>query len=78
MAWTCCRTPVFLNPTLLGAMPGYYNSAYGITATVAPTINTYVSYGIYDGNLARGEQTGLNLTPEFNGYYFMIGEVGYA
>ena len=29
-------TPVFLNPTLLGAMPGYYNSAYGITATFTP------------------------------------------
>jgi porin len=71
-------TPIFINPTLLGAMPGYYNSAYGITATVAPVNNFYVSYGIYDGNIARGEQTGLNVTPRFNGYYFMIGEVGYA
>ena len=71
-------TPIFINPTLLGAMPGYYNSAYGITATVAPVNNFYVSYGIYDGNIARGEQTGLNVTPQFNGYYFMIGEVGYA
>ena len=71
-------TPIFINPTLIGAMPGYYNSAYGITATVAPVNNFYVSYGIYDGNVARGEQTGLNVTPEFNGYYFTIGEVGYA
>jgi porin len=71
-------TPVFINPTLLGAMPGYYNSAYGITLTLAPTNNVYVSYGIYDGNLARGEQTGLNVTPQFNGYYFTIAEVGYA
>ena len=37
-----------------------------------------MSYGIYDGNGARGEQTGLNVTPQFNGYYFTIGEVGYA
>jgi porin len=71
-------TPIFVNPTLLGPMPGYYNSAYGVTATVAPTSNFYVSAGGYDGNLARGIQTGLNVTPEFNGYYFAIGEVGYA
>jgi porin len=71
-------TPVFKNPTLIGAMPGSYNPAYGITLTVAPTNDVYASYGIYDGNQARGVQTGLNVTPEFNGYYFMIGEVGYA
>lgn len=71
-------TPIFINPTLLGVLPGYYNSAYGITVTVAPTSNLYVSGGAYDGNLARGVQTGLNVTPEFNGYYFAIGEVGYA
>jgi porin len=71
-------TPVFKNPTLLGAMPGYYNSAYGITVTVAPTKTFYASYGIYDGNVARGKQTGLHVTPQFNGYYFTIGEVGYA
>ena len=59
-------------------MPGHYHSAYGITATFAPTKNFYVSYGIYDGNLARGEQTGLRLTPRFNGYYFTIGETGYG
>lgn len=71
-------TPIFKNPTLVGAMPGYYNSAYGITLTLAPTPDFYVSYGIYDGNLARGEQTGLNVTPQFNGYSFNIGEVGYS
>lgn len=71
-------TPIFVNPTLLGPMPGYYNSAYGITVTVAPTPTLYLSAGSYDGNLARGVQTGLNATPEFNGYYFTIGEVGYA
>jgi porin len=71
-------TPVFKNPTLIGAMPGSYNPAHGITLTFAPTNNVYASYGIYDGNQARGEQTGLNVTPEFNGYYFMVGEAGYA
>ena len=48
-------TPVFINPTIIGTMPGYYNSAYGITATVAPIKNVYASYGIYDGNSARGD-----------------------
>jgi porin len=71
-------TPVFKNATLIGAMPGYYNSAYGITLTFVPTKQVYASCAVYDGNLARGEQTGLNLTPRFNGYYFMIGEVGYS
>lgn len=71
-------TPVFKNPTLIGAMPGSYNPAHGITLTFAPTNNVYASYGIYDGNQARGEQTGLNVTPEFNGHYFMVGEAGYA
>ena len=71
-------TPLFKNPTLLGSMPGYYNSAYGITVTVVPAPTLYLSAGAYDGNLARGVQTGLNATPEFNGYYFTIGEVGYA
>jgi porin len=71
-------TPVFKNPTLIGAMPGYYNSAYGLTLTFAPTTRVYASYAVYDGNLARGEQTGLNVAPQFNGYYFMIGEAGYS
>ncbi len=71
-------TPISKNPTLIGTLPGYYNSAYGITATVALTTDLYVSAAVYDGNLARGEQTGLRVTPRFNGYYFTIGEVGYA
>jgi len=70
-------TPIVVNPTLLGVIPGYYNSAYGITATFAPDKSIYFSYGHYDGNLARGEQTGLR-GPQFNGYYFYIGETGYA
>ena len=70
-------TPVFKNATLIGAMPGYYNSAFGVTTTFAPTNNFYLSYGVYDGNLATGSQTGTK-GPEFNGYYFHIGEVGAA
>jgi porin len=71
-------TPVFINPTLLGSMPGYYNSAYGITTTFAPIKNFYVSYGIYDGNIANGVQTGLHGAPNFNGYYFHVAEAGAA
>ena len=70
-------TPVFINPTLLGVMPGYYNSAYGITTTIAPTKNLYFSYGIYDGTAAHGVQTGLT-GPHFNGYYFNVWEAGAA
>jgi porin len=70
-------TPVFIDPTLLGGMPGYYNSAYGITTTFAPTRNIYLSYGIYDGNIAHGVQTGLT-GPHFNGYYFNVWEAGAA
>lgn len=68
-------TPVFVNPTLLGAIPGYYNSAYGAVVTVAPTKQIYLKYGLYDGNLARGVQTGLT-GPHLNGYYFNIWEAG--
>jgi porin len=71
-------TPVFINPTLLGTMPGYYNSAYGITATFTPIRNLYLSYGVYDGNIAHQVQTGLRGAPNFNGYYFRVGEAGGA
>ncbi len=69
-------TPIFVNPTILGVMPGYYNSAYGITTTFTPTHNSYVSYGVYDGSLAHGRQTGISAVPDFSGYYFQIGEIG--
>jgi len=69
-------TPVFVNPTLLGAIGGYYNSVYGFTITLAPTKNSYLSYGLYDGNIANGVQTGLT-GPHFNGYYFNILETGF-
>jgi porin len=71
-------TPIFVNPSILGVMPGYYNSAWGITTTIAPTPSVYASYGIYDGSLARGRQTGIAAWPTFSGYYFNIAEIGYS
>lgn len=70
-------TPIFVNTTLLGALGGYYNSVYGVVATIAPIKQAYVNVGFYDGNLARGVQTGLT-GPHFNGYYFSIAEGGYG
>lgn len=70
--------PAFVLPTMLGFIPGYYDSAYGVTATFAPVEELYVKYGGFDGNLARGEKTGLEFLPEFNGYYFHVGELGGA
>lgn len=70
-------TPIFVNTTLLGAIGGYYNSVCGIIATIAPIKQTYVNIGIYDGNVAKGAQTGLS-GPRFNGYYFSIIEGGYG
>jgi len=68
-------TPVFVNPTLLGAIGGYYNSVSGLTVSVAPTKNTYLRYGFFDGNVAAGAQTGM-MGPQFNGYFFNIWEAG--
>jgi porin len=70
-------TPIFVSPTMQGVMPGYYNSATGITTTFAPVKSVYLNYGVYDGNNALGHQTGLS-GPRFDGYYFHIGEFGYA
>ena len=70
-------TPIFVNPTMLGVIPGYYNSATGITTTFAPTKSIYLNYGFYDGNLAAGHQTGFS-GPRFDGYYFHIGEFGFS
>ncbi|MEW6038189.1 MAG: carbohydrate porin [Pseudomonadota bacterium] len=71
-------TPIYVNPSILGVMPGYYNSAWGLTVTAAPTKALYASYGIYDGSLARGRQTGTHAWPTFNSYYFNIGEAGFS
>ncbi len=64
-----------MNPTLLGKIPGYYNSSTGITATYTPTKNCSLSYGGYDGNIASGENTGER-GPQFDGHYFHILEAG--
>jgi len=71
-------TPIFKNPTMIGTAPGYYNSAYGITANWAPTRNFYITYAFYDGALASHVETGLKEAPVFNGHYFTIGEAGDA
>lgn len=70
-------TPIFVNTTLLGAIGGYYNSVYGVEMTIAPIKALYTNIGVYDGNVARGVQTGLK-GPHFNGYYFTILETGYG
>lgn len=70
-------TPIFVNPSMLGVLPGYYDSAYGITVNFVPNRVWYLSLGTYDGNMAGGTQTGLT-GPNFNGSYFHIGETGLA
>jgi porin len=70
-------TPLYINPTMVGVSPGYYNSAYGVTATYVPTKQFYMSYGAYDGSGAQGVQTGLT-GPNFDGHYFQLFEAGYA
>jgi porin len=70
-------TPIFVNTTLLGAIGGYYNSVYGIVMTLAPVKHGYINLGAYDGNVAKGVQTGLT-GPRFNGYSFSIMEAGYG
>jgi porin len=67
--------PLYVNPTMLGIIPGYYNSATGIVITVTPSEFLYLQYGFFDGNLPAGSQTGM-MGPQFNGHYFHIGEVG--
>ena len=68
-------TPLYVNPTMLGVIPGYYNSATGIVIAVLPSEHIYLQYGFYDGNQATGSNTG-NKGPQFTGHYFHIGEVG--
>ena len=70
-------TPIFVNSSLFGVIGGYYNSVCGIVTTIAPIKQAYINIGVYDGNLARGVQTGLT-GPHFNGYYFSIAEAGYG
>ncbi len=67
-------TPLYVNASMLGVMPGYYNSAYGVTINYLPARKYSLSYAVYDGNLAQGKQTGLT-GPTFNGSYFHIAEI---
>lgn len=68
-------TPIFVNTSMLGVLPGYYNPGDGVTVNFAPTKSFYLNLGVYDGNLARGIQTGI-VPPQLNGYFFNIGEIG--
>jgi porin len=68
-------TPIFVNPSILGVMPGYYNSAWGLTLSATPSDNTYLTYGLYDGSLGLNRQTGIHAGPIFD-TYFTIGEAG--
>jgi porin len=69
-------TPIFTYPTMLGRVPGYPDSATGVTAFVSPVDPFYVGYGFYDGRLGSdGTPTG-NRAPAFDGRYFTIGEAG--
>ncbi len=68
-------TPIFVNPSMLGAIGGYFNSVYGLSIGLESSQNTSVRIGIYDGNVADGVQTGMT-GPEFNGYTFSIAEFG--
>jgi len=69
-------TTIFANGSMLDILPGYYNPGDGITVSFTPTTQFYVNVGAYDGNLARGIQTGLT-GPQLNGYYTMIAEMGF-
>ena len=69
-------TSIFVNPTLLGVIGGYEDSVFGVTTSVAPTKNTWVTVGSYDGNKARGIPTGLHNPNLSNGYVFNIAEAG--
>jgi porin len=71
-------TPIFVNPTMIGVAPGYYNSAYGVTVNWVPNKSFYLDVGVYDGASASGVQTGLKEAPVFNGHYFMISEASYC
>ncbi len=71
-------TPIFVNSTMLGVLPGYYNSAYGLELTFAPTNDWYLSLAGYDGSGAQGIQTGTHTWPVFKGSYFYISETGYS
>jgi porin len=69
-------TPAYVNPSTLGVMPGYYNSAYGVVIDWNPIQQFSLTYGVYDGALAQGVQTGNRIGPVLDGAYFHIVEAG--
>lgn len=71
-------TPIYVNSSTLGVLPGYYNSAYGVVVSFTPNKHWYLSTAMYDGNLARGINTGTRVLPLWNGSYFQIAETGVA
>ncbi|MES2199564.1 MAG: carbohydrate porin [Chlamydiota bacterium] len=68
---------IFSQGSIDGFIPSYYNSAFGANIFYFPKENFYISLGAYDGNKARGEETGIK-GPQFNGYYFFVSETGYS
>jgi porin len=69
-------TLIFINPSMFGVIPGYYDSAYGITAKWMPLKNPRVVAGAYADNFVVGVHSGLE-PPHFNGYYVYVGGVQY-
>ena len=69
-------TSIFVNPSLLGVIGGYVDSVFGVTTNLAPTKNTWITVGSYDGNKARGFPTGLHNPHLSDGYVFNIAEAG--
>ncbi len=72
--------PTGINPTMLGRLPTWPNTAYGAVVRFFPINNFYASYGIFDGNSPAnsrtGMQTGLMLEPKINSNKFQIAELG--
>jgi porin len=68
---------LFTQGSITSFLPSYYCSAFGASAFYFPTRDFYISFGGYDGNKARGVQTDRT-SPQFNGYYFLISEMGYS
>ena len=69
-------TSIFVNPSLLGVIGGYEDSVFGVTTNIAPTKNTWVTVGSYDGNKARGIPSGIHNPNLSSGYVFNIAEAG--
>ncbi len=69
-------TSIFVNPSLLGVIGGYVDSVFGVTTNLAPTKNTWITVGLYDGNKARGFPSGLHNPHLSDGYVFNIAEAG--